>query len=252
MSTPPSSAPARAEVLKREANDTDHDGIPDQVDRAPDEEANGGALAQNAQNPVPQPTAGQGQPPRPAPVASDGHTTQLLVYTAEENLAVFQVEQSENAVEKIGRDLGGYLSARTDNQITIRVPRERFQDAVARIETLGDVIHRNIAVQDVTDEYVDLTARLKNAYAMRDRLTELLKQAQVKEAIDIEKELGQITENIERLEGQLKLLSQKVAYSTITVSFQPVSSQNVAETQMTLPFPWLQDLGLSSLMNVHQ
>jgi hypothetical protein len=237
-------------ALESRGGDTDHDGIPDKTDLAKEEPATG-ALAQNAA-PASPPPAGQPQPAKPSPVASDAHGTQMLIYTAEENLAVFQVEQSENAVEKIGKDVGGYLSARSDNQIVIRVPRERFQEAVTRIETLGDVIHRNIAVQDVTDEYVDLQARLKNAYNMRDRLTELLKQAPVKEAIDIEKELGQITETIERLEGQLKLLGQKIAYSTITVTFQPVSPSSVTETQLTLPFPWLQELGLSTLMNVHQ
>ena len=53
--------------------------------------------------------------------------------------------------------------------------------------------HRDIKAQDVTDEFVDLQARLKNAYAIRDRLTELLSKAAVKEALEIEKELGRVT-----------------------------------------------------------
>lgn len=237
-----------ATAAREEAMSRDGDGVPDDVDKEPAPEQ---PIAQNA----PPPQSGQqGQPqrPQPNPSAPDApHSPQLIIYTADVSLAVFQVENAMNTVENIGREVGGYLSQRSDNQIVIRVPRGRFQEALARIEPLGDVLHRNISAQDVTDQYVDLEARLKNAYAMRERLMELLKKAEVKDAIEIQRQLGEVTETIERLEGQLKLLKDKIAYSTITVSFQPVSSQSVAETQMNLPFPWLQELGLSALMAIH-
>jgi hypothetical protein len=168
------------------------------------------------------------------------------------SLAVFQVEKGLDAVEKIGREAGGYLSVRLDNAITIRVPRDKFDQAIAAIEKLGDVTHRDIKAEDVTDEFVDLEVRLKNAYAMRTRLQELLAKAQVKDALEIERELGRVTEEIERMEGRLKLLKDRIGYSTITVSFQPVNDQPVRDSALLLPFPWLQDIGLSTLLNVHQ
>ena len=211
----------------------DRDGVPDQADKSVDMR-----IAQ----------AGGGGNPKV--VADAPHGTSMLIYTATLHLAVFQVEQQMNAVDRIARENGGYLSVRNDTQITIRIPRGKFDDALRTIEKLGDVVHRSVTAQDVTDEYVDMEIRLKNARAIRDRLQALLEKAQIKEAIEIQKELGKVTEEIERIEGRLKLLKDKIAFSTITVSFQPVDSQPVRDATI-LPFPWLQDLGLSSLMNVH-
>jgi hypothetical protein len=191
--------------------------------------------------------------PGPAKTVSDTpHSAAMLIYTANLSLAVFQVEPQLDAVERIARESGGYLSARQDDAITIRVPRDHFEPALARIEKLGDVTHRDIKAQDVTDEFVDLQARLKNAYAVRDRLDDLMAKAPVKEALEIEKELGRVTEDIERLEGRLKLLRDQIAFSTITVTFSPQEQQKVQESSLLAPFPWLRELGLHSLLNVHQ
>jgi hypothetical protein len=205
----------------------------------------------------------QGKTAPPGPPAAGGapvmagaapssavHPESMLIYTAHLTLAVFQVDKGLGAVEALARSLDGYLATRADTEITIRVPRAHFAEAVAAIEKQGDVLHRQVTAQDVTDEYVDLEIRLRNARAMRDRLQELLKTATAKDALEIEKELGRVTESIERMEGRLKLLGDKIAYSTITVSFQPIDQAPVHDLAR-LPFPWLQGLGLSQLLNVH-
>ena len=184
-------------------------------------------------------------------VPDSPHSAAMLVYTASLGMAVYQVEPGLDGVEKVARDEGGYLSSRQDASITVRVPRDRFDDAVARIEKLGDVTHRDIKAQDVTDEFVDLQARLKNAYSIRDRLADLLSRAAVKEALDIERELGRVTEDIERMEGRMKLLRDQIAFSTITVTFTALAAQTVKDTTLLAPFPWLQDLGLGMLLDVH-
>jgi hypothetical protein len=209
-------------------SDRDSDGIPDKADLL-------------ASNDV---AAAKTVPDSP-------HTAAMLVYTANLTMAVYQVGPGLDGVEKVAREAGGYLSSRQDESVVVRVPRDRFQDVMARIEKLGDVTHRDIKAQDVTDEFVDLQARLKNAYNMRDRLSDLLSHAASKEALDIEKELGRVTEDIERMEGRLKLLRDQIAFSTITVTFTPLAPQTVHDSSLLTPFPWLQDLGLGSLLNVH-
>jgi hypothetical protein len=204
------------------------------------------------QAPPPPPPSPGTAPPQPRAGSEGPHSAAMLIYTANLSMAVFQVAQGIDAVEHIGRQTGGYLSTRSDNAVTIRVPRDRFQESLAQIEKIGDVTHRDIKAEDVTDEFVDLSARLKNAYAMRDRLTDLLQKAQVKEAIEIQKELGHVTEDIERMEGRLKLLKDQIAFSTITVSFSPVADETVHDTTLVSPFPWLEKLGLQPLLNVHQ
>jgi hypothetical protein len=187
------------------------------------------------------------------PVVKDApHDNSLLVYTATVTLSVFQVETMLASVEKMGREAGGYLSMRTDQQITIRVPRAKFHAVLGQIEGMGNVLHRDVAAEDVTDQFVDMEVRLKNARAMRERLQTLLQSAQVKEALEIEKELARLTGEIESMEGKLKLLRDRIAYSTITVSFQPLAQQQVRETSLLAPFPFLHRMGLGPLLSVSQ
>jgi hypothetical protein len=147
--------------------------------------------------------------------------------------------------------MGGYLAVRQDRQITVRVPRARFDEAIRKIEGVGDVVHRDIQAQDVTDEFMDTEVRLKNARAMRDRLQALLEKAPVKEALEIEKELGRVTQEIERMEGHLKVLKDKIAFSTITVTFD-ARAASLHTMPIRLPFPWLGSLGLPTLLRLDE
>src|SRR5262249_45522423 len=136
-------------------------------------------------------------------------------------------------------------------EIVIRVPRARFEEAIKKVEGTGDVVHRDITAEDVTDEFFDTEVRLKNARAMRDRLQQLLEKAPVKEAIEIEKELGRVTQDIERMEGRLNLLKAKIASSPIPVTFdaRPAALKTLP---MRLPFPWLGSLGLPTLLRLNE
>jgi hypothetical protein len=184
-----------------------------------------------------------------ATTAEPAHDPQMLIYTAHVTMSVYQVAPALDAIEGIARAMGGYLESRNDTQIQIRIPRLRFDEALHKVEASGDVLHRDVTAQDVTDAYFDLEARLKNARAVRDRLQALLEKAAVKEAIEIQKELERVTGEIEVLEGKLKLLSSKIAYSTIDVAFQPRASAAV-QLAPRLPFTWLGELGLPKLMNL--
>lgn len=200
---------------------------------------------------APKPPSGGSSPASQAQQAAP-HVADMLIYTASLSMAVYQVEPGLDAVERIGREVGGYLAQRSDVAITIRVPRARFDDALHRIEASGDVLHREVSAEDVTDQYVEIETRLRNARKMRDRLEELLARAQVKEAIDIERELGRVTGEIESMEGKLKVLRDKIAYSTITVTFEPRGSGAVRDMPLRLPFPWLSSLGLPRLLSLQE
>lgn len=200
---------------------------------------------------APKPPGGGSSPASQAQQAAP-HVADMLIYTASLSMAVYQVEPGLDAVERIGREVGGYLAQRSDVAITIRVPRARFDDALHRIEASGDVLHREVSAEDVTDQYVEIETRLRNARKMRDRLEELLARAQVKEAIDIERELGRVTGEIESMEGKLKVLRDKIAYSTITVTFEPRGSGAVRDMPLRLPFPWLSSLGLPRLLSLQE
>jgi hypothetical protein len=166
-------------------------------------------------------------------------------------MAVFEVNASLSRVEVIGRELGGFLAKRDDQSITIRVPAAAFDEAVKRIETVGDMLHRNVAAQDVTEEFRDMEIRLKSARAVQARLTELLAKAtKVEESLAIERELDRVSGEIERIEGRMKFLRDRVAFSTITVSFQAKVTEHVGGNQVRLPVPWLYDINLPRLLRL--
>ncbi len=251
---------AGKKVANAPEEDRDADGIPDMADKL-DEGGRAemapakpmlGAPANPGPAPAdrPPPDAGKDTAKAPAEQVHEAERS-LVIYTANITMAVYQVEQGILAVEKIAKDNGGFLAQKGDRAITIRVPRARFEPAIAAVDKVGDVIHRDIQAQDVTDEYVDLEIRIRNARAMRTRLQTLLERANVKEALEIEKELNRVTQELELLEGKIKLLKDKVAYSTITVTFAPRGSALQA-SKIRLPFPWLSQLGLPNLLTLSE
>jgi|GEM_PF-1352411 len=188
---------------------------------------------------------------KPEPAKEPAQTRDLVIYTARFTMAVYLVDQGLAAVEKIARDNGGFLGQKQDREITVRVPRGRFETTLAAIDKIGDVLHREIQAQDVTDEHVDLEIRIKNSRAMQKRLTELLAKASVKEALEIEKELHRVTQELELLEGRMKVLKDKIALSTITVVFTPRGAA-IQTARVRLPFPWLAALNLPSLLSLSE
>ena len=200
--------------------------------------------------PTPSPAGAPVAVPSASPFAQGApHDAALLLRSAQITLAVYEVEKKMEAVQALATELGGYLALRGDRELTVRVPRERFDEALRRIEGVGDVLHRSVAAEDVTDQFVDLEMRLKNAHAVRARLEKLLETATVKDAVEIQKELAKTTEDIERLEGKLKLLRDRLAFSTLTVTFERSEPQKL-RSQALLPFPWMRTLGLGPLLQV--
>jgi hypothetical protein len=186
-----------------------------------------------------------------SPTSDSASRASVLIYTADVTMAVFEVSASLGRVEAIGRELGGFLAKRDDKAITIRVPSAVFDDAVKRIEAVGDVIHRNVTAEDVTEEFRDLEVRLRSAHAVQVRLTELLaKAAKVEESIAIERELDRVSAEIERVEGRMKFLRDRAAFSTITVHFDAKATDQVGEASVRLPVPWLYNINLSRLLKL--
>lgn len=184
------------------------------------------------------------------PVASDAHSGPLVIYAAHLWLAVFQVADKQREVIEVARALGGRLSSQTSTRVVVRVPAARFDDALTRVEACGELVERHVTAQEVTDQFRDLSLRLHNAEKVRDRLAALLNDAEtVEQSLAIERELDRITERIELLKGQLKALSDRIAFSTITVEFGVKTSGDL-DSEVSLPFSWLKTLGLATLMDL--
>ena len=197
-------------------------------------------------SPVTAPEPSRGEPAR----AVEGP---VLIYTAQLTMAIFEVVPAQGKIEELIQSLGGFLSQKTNDSITVRVPVAHFHEAIAGIEKIGDVTRRDINAEDVSQEFFDLEVRLKSSRAVRERLEHLLARAvKVEDALGIEHELDRVVAEIERLEGRLKFLQQKAQYSTVTVNFAAQPKEMVTKGTFKLPFPWLDDLGLSRLLDLER
>ena len=168
----------------------------------------------------------------------------VVIYNAGFRIVVTSVDDAIKSTEQIADEVGGYVQSIKADQIVIRVPVGEYQAVVARVEALGQVVERELEALDVTEEYVDLQARLNNAIKVRSRLEALLEKAEtVEAALAVEKELKRVNEEIERLQAKLELIKNRVALSTISVRFERVARRTeMLKGYTRLPFHWLREL----------
>jgi hypothetical protein len=200
------------------------------------------------------PTPSPAQPAQPAQPAAE-HAHQMLIYTANVHLVVDHVVESINQVVALAATAGGYLATRDDESVQIRVPVARFNDLMAQLEHLGDVAHREVQVEDVGAQFHDLEVQLANLRAVRARLQEFLNRAaNVADALAVEHELERVGSEIDRIEGQIRYLGDRAAYSTITVHMIQRPSAGTMQPAvyttptLVLPYAWLDELGLPRLL----
>ncbi|WP_121964459.1 DUF4349 domain-containing protein [Myroides sp. N17-2] len=127
------------------------------------------------------------------------------------------------------KKLNGYLSQdsstvygnQTEYTIEIRVPTKNFETLLEGVTaTATKVDNKNISALDVTEEFIDVEARIKTKKEIEERYKELLKRANsIEDILKIESELGTLRADIESFEGRLKYLKSRVSLSTLSVTF---------------------------------
>ena len=149
----------------------------------------------------------------------------IIIYTVDMTLEIVDVATSVDEVGAMAREMGGWIvstsrAERHVGYISIRVPAERLDEAVARLRGMAvDVRAENASSRDVTDEYVDLTSRLGNLEATETALLRLFdRAATVEEALDVQRTLSQVQGEIEVIKGRINFLEQTSAFSLINVA----------------------------------
>ncbi|RLG42769.1 MAG: hypothetical protein DRO05_00135 [Thermoproteota archaeon] len=163
-----------------------------------------------------------------------------MAYEAEITIEVGEgtVQEKAKAVMGIATSLGGYVASswieRRSAVISIKVPANKLDAAMNAVRSLGEVKSENLNAYDVTDQIIDLEARLNNSRAAERRLLEILSMAQnVEEVLMVEDRLKQVREEIEVLEAQLENLQSKVEYSTLTVTIQEKKGVELPEFDLS-------------------
>lgn len=203
-----------------------------------------GDMSESAEAVAPQmaraaaPGGGGAQAAAPAP-AVPRPSPRKLIKTIEMAIEVRKPEEVSATLQTLAETLGGYVSGVGANRLedgamqvtlTLRIPVEKLDAARAEVKKLAvKVLSEQLHTEDVTDQLVDLDARLKTLRATEAELQALLaesraKARKVEEIMAIFRELTEIRTQIEQIGAQVVGLDRQVAYSTLQVQVSPVSS----------------------------
>lgn len=153
----------------------------------------------------------------------------LIIRTGNASVEVSKLEPAIEAVHKLATSLGGYVANSSlqtgENQIRsatieLKFPVANFDKVVQGLKPIGDVESVNVMAEDVTEEFVDISARVANARKLEERLIALLanRTGKLEEVLAVERELARVREEIERYEGRVRFLKTRAAVSTFTVT----------------------------------
>jgi hypothetical protein len=157
----------------------------------------------------------------------------MIIRTVDMELIVQDTAASLESVHALVAEFDGYIASSQSwheedvlaAQLTIRVPEADLETVIERLHTLGRVESENQSGEDVTDQYVNLEARLKNLELAEQELQELLETRQetgkTEDILEVYRELVNIRGQIEQIKGQMQNLENLTALATISLTLTP-------------------------------
>ncbi len=153
-----------------------------------------------------------------------------IIRTGSVDLVVEEVDTSYHRVQQIASSVGGFVAdssftgseERQRATLTIRVPADRFQDVIDQLREMAlEVRGISTTAQDVTAEYTDMEASLRNLRAVEAQYLELLSRAEeIGDILLVQDRMHSVRDQIERLEGRMRMLDNLADLSTLTVSLR--------------------------------
>ena len=162
------------------------------------------------------------------PAAGETPPERKIIYTARVELHVANLDEARGKLDALLVEVKGYVAKSDEGGRTgstragtwkVRVPIAAFHDFLARVQGFGELINKTSDAQDVTEEFVDLEARLKNLRAEEAVLNKLLqeKAQSTADLLAFRKQISDVREQIERIQARLTTLSRLTAMTTIDV-----------------------------------
>jgi hypothetical protein len=200
--------------------------------------ATGSAATANAVAPAaPQPVAeiaadaagSQSQMVRGGPLVSSDATGAMLVRQGQASIEVARLDDAVARVRQAAAQYRGFVAntavtsgkdERRAASIELRVPTDQFDALLASLNSLGKVESVTAQVQDMSEEYVDLGARLANARRVEARLIEMLatRTGKLSDVLTVEQELARVRMEAERYEARIRWIERKAALSSLSVT----------------------------------
>lgn len=158
-----------------------------------------------------------------------------IIRNAELTLEVGSPAEVQRKITSIAESLGGFVVTSESKvqqigdaqqellvNLVIRVPATQFGPALDQIRSTGSrVLSEKMTGQDVTEEFIDLEARIKTQRALELQFLEIMKQAhKVEDALEVQRQIAEVRTEIEKLEGRKRFLENRASLSTITINLQ--------------------------------
>lgn len=172
-----------------------------------------------------------------SPSQAEETAERIVIKNASLDIIADHPDQVLDTIGKMAEEMGGFIVSANLYQdslpsgaqvprgsITIRVPAERLDEAISRIEEQSDqpVQNKTINSQDVTREYIDLQSRLRNLEAAESQLLKIMDQAtKTEDVLSVHNQLTQVREQIEVTKGQIQYYEQSARLSSISTNILP-------------------------------
>jgi len=161
-------------------------------------------------------------------------TDRKIIRNAELSLETDSPEQTQQSITSIAENNGGFVvesqqsssdvrsSTRDIVSMSVRVPAQKFGDVLDQIRrTSKRVVFETVKGDDVTEEFIDVEARLKAKKALEQQFVEIMKRANsVQDALNVQSELAGVRAEIEKIEGRKRFLENQANLSTIKMKLQ--------------------------------
>jgi hypothetical protein len=153
------------------------------------------------------------------------------------DLLVTDVGQSIEKIGSIVKSAGGFVEKSTQSNsgshsasVTVRIPAARLDQVITQVKALATTVDReSVEARDVTREYIDLDARLRNAQAEEAQYLQILKRATtIKDTLDVTEKLSDVRGRIEQMQGEMKFLTSQIDLSTLGISLHAEADETVA------------------------
>jgi hypothetical protein len=167
--------------------------------------------------------------PKPGETPASEVANRKLVRNATVELEIVTFDDAVQKITAFANEERGYVATTNSQkqangklrgQVIVKVLPENLDRFLQKVRALGELKNQTLGTEDVTKAYFDTDARLKNARVMEERLIEMLKTktGKVSDLLQVEKELGRVREDIEKMQGELKYWDSQVQFATVTIS----------------------------------
>ena len=219
----PAPPPATRSKFREESKAAAATVAPDKAEQGETTESE--AFAATPESPTNAEEAGKTRGESPAPALAN----RKLIRNAIVELEILSFDNAVQKITAVANEEHGYI-ATTDSekqangklrgQVVVKVLPENLDRFLQKIRSLGELKKQTLGTEDVTKAYFDTDARLKNAHVMEQRLIDMLKTktGKVSDLLQVEKELGRVREEIEKMQGELKYWDSQVQFATVTIS----------------------------------